>query len=115
MDKNNKKNYEFKSLGIRSRIPGEYAESTLFPKGTEVTLSSGKFPLTDLTDTNKRYIIGNKDVILDGFTHGCTGSPVVNECTITVVKDTPTAGGRRRRKTKKAHRRRRSSRKRTSK
>jgi hypothetical protein len=115
MDKNNKRSYRFKSLGIIDPDTEIYSESTLFPIGTEVTIQSGKFPLTDHTDMGKIYTIGNKEVILDGFTHDCTGSPVVNGCEI-VVKPPPgpIAGGRRRRKTKKAHRRRRSSRKRTT-
>ena len=123
MDKNNKKNYRFKSNGVRNRpsrptpsrpyFESTYSQSTLFPIDTEVTLSSGKFPLTDYTDMQKTYTIGNKQVILAGFSPSCIGIPVVNECNIHVTPP-PTTGGRRRRKTKKAHRRRRSSRKRIS-
>ena len=116
MDKNNKRSYKFKSAGTINPDTEIYSESTLFPIGTKVRIQSGKFPLTDGMDVGKRYTIGNKEVILAGFTPECTGSPVVGECEI-VVKPAPgpIAGGKRKRKTKKAHRRRRSSRKRTSK
>ena len=119
MDKNNKRSYKFKSAGIINQVNENenvfYSESTLFPIGTKVRIQSGKFPLTDGTDVGKRYTIGNKEVILAGFTRECTGSPVIDECEILVEPAPgPIAGGKRRRKTKKAHHRRRSSRKRTT-
>jgi hypothetical protein len=118
MDKNNKRSYKFKSRGRRNQVNGNvfYSQSTLFPIDTKVRIQSGKFPLTDGTDVGETYIIGNKRVILAGFTRQCTDNPpVIGECEILVEPAPgPIAGGKRRRKTKKAHRRRRSSRKRTT-
>ena len=118
MDKNNKRSYKFKSRGRINQVNENenvfYSQSTLFPIGTKVRIQSGKFPLTDSTDVGETYIIGNKRVILAGFTRECTDNPpVIGECEI-VVEPPPIAGGKRRRKTKKAHHRRRSSRKRTT-
>jgi hypothetical protein len=115
MDKNNKRSYKFKSRGRINQVNENvfYSQSTLFPRNKKVRIQSGKFPLTDGTDVGETYIIGNKRVILAGFTRECTDSPVIDECEI-VVEPPPIGGGKRRRKTKKAHRRRRSSRKRTT-
>tara|TARA_B110000858_G_scaffold133169_1_gene151437 strand:- start:194 stop:475 length:282 start_codon:yes stop_codon:yes gene_type:complete len=71
-----KSNNNFESLGIRNIQTGEYSESTLFPKGTSVELTKGKFPLTNFKDlfkhSKKLHIIGGKQVKLDSFTISCT-------------------------------------------
>ncbi len=69
-------NNNFESLGVRNIKTDEYDESTLFPKGTTVKLTDGKFPLTNFKDlfehSNTFHTIGDKQVKLDGFCISCT-------------------------------------------
>jgi len=69
-------NNNFESLGCRNHTKNEYDESTIFPKGTIVELTDGKFPLTNFRDLFKYsktyHIIGGKKVKLDGFCISCT-------------------------------------------
>jgi hypothetical protein len=64
-------NKEFESIGCMNRTTDEYDESTLFPKGTIVKLTDGKFPFTDYKDlyehSGSYYKMGNTNVKLVGF------------------------------------------------
>jgi len=71
-----KSNNNFESLGVRNIETGTYDESTLFPKGTSVKLTEGRFPLTNFKDlfkhSNTFHTIGSKQVKLTSFCISCT-------------------------------------------
>ena len=118
----------FKSLG-RQRISyfipkssnkQQYVQSDLFPIGTEVELTSGKFPIHEykgLLD-KKEYVIGGKNVRIiavssKGAEDGCS---TPHECTIEVKEHQSNGGSRRRarRSSRRRSTRRRSSRRRST-
>ena len=102
------KPYIFRSLGVFDYMTQKYYQSTLFPKKTEVELTSGKFPMTNYMNTysesKKTHVIGGKTVRIVAFVNSCK-EDILNEyanCEIIVVEDEPNfasaaaAGGKRR-------------------
>lgn len=86
---NTEKPYEFESMGV---LIGQniYKQSSLFPIGTVVKLTSGKFPLDNHKNIRKSKMthrIGNKKVRLTGFTSDCEVGYLnkYSPCTIDVV------------------------------
>jgi hypothetical protein len=107
------KPYIFRSLGLE-RIRGKekkYVESTLFPIGTEVELTSGKFPFDPKTsaryDKSKTtYVIGGKTVRIMSYTWHCEESGFTrgDHCKIHVMEHV-SGGSRRRRGARRSTRR----------
>jgi hypothetical protein len=113
--------YTFISLGYRPNGSYIFEESELFPIGSIVTLTSGKFPMTDYTNmynhSRLTHVIGGRTVRITSFSDFCKEENL-NEntpCEIDVVEDQD--GGKRRRRLTKHRRskryRRRASRHRT--
>ena len=67
--------YIFRSLGIYNNLTETYEDSALFPINTTITLTSGRFPLTDYKDmyehSKQTHCIGNKTVKIIGFDNSC--------------------------------------------
>jgi len=67
--------YLFKSLGVRDTTTSEYVESTLFPIGQVVEITTGAFPINDYDDIyQKTYVIGGLSVRVVGYTSDCSSA-----------------------------------------
>jgi hypothetical protein len=117
------KPYIFRSLGVFDDVTQKYYQSSLFPKKTEVELTSGKFPMTNYMNTysesKKTHVIGGKTVRIVAFVVSCEEG-MLNEygnCEIIVVEDepnlaaAPAAGGRRKSRSRRFKGKRSKSRK----
>jgi hypothetical protein len=96
--------YIFESLGLANNSK----ESKLFPIGSQVELTSGKFPLTNYENLKspKPYIIGGKKVRISGFLDTCVDDEKFgNNCNIKVVSWDLEGGTRRRRRNRRSRRR----------
>jgi hypothetical protein len=98
--------YRFISLGVYNTNNEAYGESSLFPINSVVTLTSGKFPLTDYRNmyqhSDLTHVIGGKTVRITEFSNDCRGD-ILNRyggCEIH-VEEHITGGKRHRRQTKK--------------
>jgi len=105
------KPYTLRSLGVRVGNSKNFEESTLFPIGTEVELTSGKFPMTDYMNmyrkSKKTHVIGGKTVRIEGFTTDCEEGKLnkYGGCKIHVIAER-TGGTRRGRGGRRSTRRR---------
>jgi hypothetical protein len=108
--------YRFRSLGVMT-MDREYVESTLFPIGTEVELTSGKFPLNNYRNlynrSNMTHVIGGKTVRIVGFSNDCQEGELnkYGGCQIRVIEHV--SGGNRRGRSGRRSTRRRSTRRRS--
>jgi hypothetical protein len=70
---NSESPYLFKSLGVKDSTTYEYVESTLFPIGQIVEITTGAFPINDYNDIyQKTYIISGISVRVVGYTSDCS-------------------------------------------
>ena len=103
--------YIFRSKGVlTSGLDPKLYNSKLFPVGTVVELTEGKFPLVDVDDlynySKQTHVIGGKTVRIISFDNDCH-EPNIN-CKITVIEHK--IGGRRSRRSRRRRSRRRRSR-----
>jgi hypothetical protein len=105
--------YKFESLGGISLLDDGIIESKSFPIGTQVYLTSGKFPIDNYLDqykyTGRTHTLGNKVVELHGNTVRCKVGQLEVGCKIKVKFRAPIGG--KRRSTRRRNRRRSTSRK----
>jgi hypothetical protein len=107
--------YKFISTGVLSSdSDGNLYNSKLFPIGTVVELTEGKFPLVDYKDryskSNKTHVIGGKTVRIISFSDHCSEP---NKNCFIIVNEHTTGGRRSRRSRRRRSRRSRSRRSRS--
>ena len=108
--------YKFESLGVFSDQDRTTTESQSFPIGTQVYLTSGKFPIDNYEDlyehTRRTHTLGNKEVQLHTVTTRCkvgelkVGCKISVKCLVPIVKKSHPSNSGKRRSTRSSTRRR---------